>query len=233
MQLEKFKAQVSKQGLAKANRWEFKIFPPSGLTSSGRAISNSLSKGGNRININLPGLDALDNAIGAISETEIDLGPVSIGLNRSLPTLGYVLTNVGDKLESISMFTESCSIPGRDLENMEFRYHGEKRSLGVRHTHEGVQVSFYCSEDLRERLFFEQWQDLIFNPVNKKHAFYKDYIGEIDIFKYDTSWKNVTAGYRLKEAYPTNISSQELSTGDGELLKIQVTFNYRFYEKTA
>lgn len=230
MNLDKFKDQVSRQGLARSNRWVARIYPPSGLTASGTALSNALSQGGNKINLNLPGLDLADQAQQVLRNLNIDLGPIQVQNNFAIPTLGYVLTNMGSKLEALNLFTAACSLPSRDIQNVEFREYGEARYLGVQHTHSDFTITYYCSEDLRERKFFEQWQDLIFNPRTKKHAFYKDYISRMEVIKYDASWQNIQAVYRFNEVYPTNIAAMELDQNEQSVLQLQVTFKYRNYE---
>jgi len=230
MNIKDFQSQMSSQGLARNNRWVCTVYPPSGLTATGRSLSNVFSKGGTRVNVNLPGFDALDSAVGALNDLKVDLGPVQVENNLSLPTLGYALTNMGGKMKALNLFTSSCSLPARDIQNSEFREYGETRNLGVLHTHSDLTIEYYCSEDLREKQFFEQWQDLIFNPQTKQHSYYKDYISHLEITKYNASWKEKKIVYKFNECYPSNIGALELSSESGDILKLQITFKYRNYE---
>lgn len=231
MNIKDFHSQVNKQGLARANRWVVRVYPPTGLTATGRALSNALSQGGNRINVNLPGLDAIDAVTERIGNIGVDLGPVQIENNLAIPTLGYALTGMGEKLKAINLFTSSCTLPSRDISNEEWVEWGESRQLGVKHTHTDVSINYYCSEDLRERKFFEQWQDVVFNPATKQFGYYKDYISYIEIIKYDASWSKPTAVYRLNEAYPSNISALEMNHSENPSpLELTITFKYRNYE---
>ena len=230
MKLSEFYTQVAKQGLAKNNRWICTVYPPSGLTATGRSLSNVFSKGGTRVNVNLPGFDLADTASNALTNLGVDIGSVQIQNNISIPTLGYVLTNMGDKMNALNMFTHDCQLPGREIQTAEFAEYGEKRNLGVIHTHGDLTINYHCSEDLREKLFFEQWQDLIFNPSTKQHSYYKDYISSIDITKYDSAWHKKIAVYRFNEVFPSNMTALELSSEAGEYLRISITFKYRNYE---
>lgn len=230
MNIKQFVSQVSQQGLARQNRWVCTVYPPSGLTSTGRSLSNVLSKGGSRVNVNLPGLDAADAAVGVLNDLKVDLGPVQVENNLSIPTLGYVLTNMGGKMQALNLFTHACSIPQRDITTQEWSDYGERRKIGIIQTHGDLSIEYFCSEDLRERQFFEQWQDLIFNPVTKQHSYYKDYISRIEIAKYDASWKKKTVVYRFNEAYPSTVGALEMNSDAGDVLKLQVTFKYYNYE---
>lgn len=230
MNLDAFQDQVKRQGLARSNRWVIQIQPPSGLSGTNKLLSNFISSGGNRINVNLPGLDAIDRGVAALNDLNVDLGPVNVGTNFSVPTLGAVLTNQGKANEALNLFCNSCTIPSRDMSNLNWSEYGEERALGVKHQHQDVDISYYMSEDMRERAFFEDWQDLIFNSRTKQHGYYRDYVSRIDIIKYDAGWQNQTAIYRLKEVYPTTVAGTELSMETG-LAQLQVTFKMRNYEK--
>jgi len=230
MNIGEFKANVSSQGLARNNRWQSIIYPPKGLTSTGNILSNLLSKGPLKTNINLPGLDSLDNAVNGINNI-LDVGNTFLGTNLEVPTLGGLLTNQRGKTEALSLFCESCQIPGRDILSTEYRDYGEARQYGIRHQHGDLTVVYYSSEDLRERRFFENWQDLIFNPSSKRHSYYQDYTSRIEIIKYNQSWSKEVAEYRFNEVYPTNVGVQELVSTEGDLLRLTITFKYHNYER--
>ena len=232
MNIIEFKDKVNQQGLARSNRWVVRVHAPRGLTASGNAISNFLSQGGNRVNINLPGLDSIDAGIETLNNLNVDLGPVNIDHNFKIPTLGYALTNMGGKMEALNLFTSACQIPSRDIVSSEFKEYGEVRHLGFNHQHADLTINYYCSEDLRERSFFEQWQDVIFNPRNKRMGYYKDYTSKIEIIKYDASWSNQTARYEFNEAYPTNVGTLEMNQGEANVLELTMTFKFRNYTKT-
>lgn len=231
MQLDKFLSQVSKQGLARANRWVVRVYPPRGLTATGNILNNAINKGGNKLDINLPILDAADGVTDALAGLGADLGNVSIGHNMNVPTLGYVLSNMGDKLEALNLFAASCSLPGRQIETVPYDVYGETRNIGVRHSHEGMSINYFCSENLREKTFFEQWQDVIFNPNNKRRGYYDDYVGTIEVKKYNANWKH-EATYKFHECYPTGLSELGLAQDRAEdALQIAINFQFRYYEK--
>ena len=232
MELEKFRSKVASQGLAKSSKWVVQVFPPRGITATGKVLSDLLSTGGNRLEVNLPILDALDDTVNAINDLQIDLGGFSVNYNPEMPTLGYAVANQGEFLESLSLFAQTVTIPGRDIQEVEYREAGEARSVGFMHTHEGtLDVTYYCSEDLREKKYFEEWQKIIFNKDNVGTGYYNDYISRVDVIKYNSSFSKKTATYRFNECYPTNIAGFELnSEGDG-LLQLVISFKFRNYER--
>ena len=241
LKLDLFKSTVASYGLAKSSQWVCRVFPPANITAEGKAINDIFNIGGNRINLNLPGLDILNralddfdqNAIGALNNLDVDLGIANIGTNFDIPTLGYLISGHATGMNAINLYCNSCSIPARDMLGSEWSEYGETRTLGVKHTHSDLMVSYYCSEDLKERLFFEQWQNLIFNPSNKRHSYYKDYVSQVEIVKYDSGWKNRTAKYLFHEAYPTNVGETALNYEGTDLIRLDIAFKYRYFERTA
>lgn len=231
--LDKFKKIINDQGLAKNNKWIVRVYPPKGLSATGTVLSNIINRNGSKVDIDLPVLNNLDETVNAVNNLVVPVGDLGISSNVNLPTLGFVLGNMGETIDSLTFMAETCAIPARDISNVEFREYGEKRSLGVSHTHDGFEISYLCSENLRERLFFEQWQNLIFNPNTKEHGYYEEYVSKVEIIKYDSGWKDRTAIYTFTEAYPTNIGALELQSGEGDLLRQSITFNFRNYEREA
>ena len=231
MRLDTFQSTINKQGLAKNFNWECRIYPPKGLSELNNIFDFGI--GPFNLSLNLPGIDLIDTAIESFNNLSIDLPGVSIGHNLGLPTLGYTLRNAGGPIDRINMFCNMCSIPERDIVNVDWKdTAGESRSLGLIHNHSrGMSVSYYCSEDLRERKFFETWQDAIFNPVNKRRSYYKDYIGTIEVIKYNSSWSQIEAVYKFNEAYPSNIASQTLSFEGASVLRLDIQYKYRNYQR--
>lgn len=230
MNLDTFKSQVERQGLARNTRWICDIFPPKGLTEMDNVFK--VGVGPFDLSLNLPGVDLIDNAVEQINGLSLDLPGISIGNNFNIPTLGYLLRNHGGMLQCLSLYCNMVAIPQRDITNVAWREYGEERQLGIVHNHSGgLTVSYYCSEDLRERLFFEQWQDLIFNPKTKNREFYDNYIGSMEITKYDAAWKEKTAKYRFKEVYPTNIAAQTMVYEGTAVVRLDINFKYRNYER--
>ena len=214
MNITKFKDTVSKTGLARANRFTVEINPPSGLSVIGASILNQSYKGGN---FALPTLGDFDLADLVDIDANLSFGPIGINLG------------VNGTLEKLELYCKTAQIPSRDMENFDFTYYGEKRQAAINHLHSSFTTGFFSSEDLRERRFFEAWQDLMFDPETKKSSYYDRYVGSVTIKKWDTSWQNVTAIYEFKEAYPTNIGTLDLDQQNGDTLQLDITWNYRNY----
>jgi hypothetical protein len=153
------------------------------------------------------------------------------------------------QLERVNLFCHSIEMPGHDLTAQSIQ-HGSApaREMVTGHDFAGTIVaSFYLSNDLNERKFFEKWQQLAVNKHTHKASYYDDYIGEMDIFQLSTKEHSGnlefagphadgklapfhtehTYGIRLTEVYPEIIGKIQYDYGESAIAKLTVNFQYR------
>jgi len=146
----------------------------------------------------------------------------------------------------INLFCSSIEMPGHDLQTQQLQ-HGSApvRDMVTSHAFEGmITASFYLSEDLKERHFFEQWQRMAVNVESHKANFYDDYIGSMEIFQLSNGLDSglpfptiidkiidvdmAEYGIVASEVYPATISGIEYSYDNGnQIATMAVGFNYR------
>ena len=146
----------------------------------------------------------------------------------------------------INLFCSSIEMPGHDLQTQQIQ-HGSApvRDMVTSHAFEGmITASFYLSEDLKERHFFEQWQRMAVNVESHKANFYDDYIGSMEIFQLSNGLDSglpfptfidkifdvdmAEYGIVASEVYPATISGIEYSYDNGnQIATMAVGFNYR------
>ncbi len=126
---------------------------------------------------------------------------------------------------------ESISFPGRNLDTTpDQNIYGPTREIVSGFSFADVSATFVCSSDMREKLFFETWQRLAFDPQTWALGYYDDYVGAVDIHQLDEQ-DNKRYGVQLMEAFPKTIAEQSLGYGQNDTLhKINVTFSYRYWK---
>ena len=126
---------------------------------------------------------------------------------------------------------ESISFPGRNLDTTpDTNIYGPTREIVNGFSFAEITGVFVCSSDMREKLFFETWQRLAFDPQSWALGYYDDYVGSIDIHQLDEN-DNKRYGVQLIEAFPKTIAEQSLGYGSNDTLhKISVTFSYRYWK---
>ena len=135
---------------------------------------------------------------------------------------------------------DACELPGRTISTSEYRIYGPIRKVAYASTYTDTSIGFLCSEDLREKRYFDEWQDIIMHHratsgMSAKHTkgryetgYYEDYVRTIEIRQYNVSGAKQSTHY-LDEAYPIGIAPIALSWGNEELIRLQVTFAFHDY----
>ena len=125
---------------------------------------------------------------------------------------------------------ESISFPGTNVRSVPdtLRY-GPAREQGQGMTYGPFTATFICSPDLREKVWFESWQQLIVNHKTWEVSYYDEYKGELQIFQLDNQNKD-TYNITVTEAYPKTISPQDLSWSSNDSYQtVAVEFTYRYW----
>lgn len=135
---------------------------------------------------------------------------------------------------------ESTEIPGRSVQTMDLKEHGVMRKIGYNAQYTDISMSIICSEDLREKEFFDTWQDIMVGEHRSGGLFarfdnqfnagyYDDYICNIDIIQFNRQTQNPIYEVRLVEAYPVQVAPLSVAWNDGEIQRLNVNFAYRYY----
>ncbi len=138
---------------------------------------------------------------------------------------------VGDP-RAVSMRCESTTMPGRNLAAMDdTNVYGPTREIVNGVTYAGdVEMTFYASSGLEERVFFEEWQKKAFNEETWDVGYHQDYVSEVQIYLLDKQNQR-RYGIRLHEAFPKTIGAVGLNQApSSEIIKIPVTFSFRWWE---
>jgi hypothetical protein len=107
------------------------------------------------------------------------------------------------------------------------------RSVAYQKLYDDVLLSFYCSEDLSELEFMQDWMKLISNPTNNRLGYYSEYASTIEIIHLsktigkEDNKKTLTT--TLHEAYPKKIDPMQLDYSSNDIMRMTVNFTYRHY----
>ena len=99
--------------------------------------------------------------------------------------------------QSMMLRIEQVSIPSRTLTTFQQNYYGPPRDIPYRFVSSPITLTIMMSEDMREREFFMQWQDLFIgtrrSPIPLRPeaiydcGYFKDCVGTVKIKQYGTS----------------------------------------------
>lgn len=142
--------------------------------------------------------------------------------------------------EQLSYMCEAAEMPGRGFMNIDARYHGPNFKMPFQSTYEDTSMTFLCRKASYERMFFDNWMEII-NPTNTwNFAFRDDYSALIDIYQLTdvpqnprTGPGNYTPGnptatyqFTLHDAYPLVVNPQQVTWADDNFQRLTITFTY-------
>lgn len=138
--------------------------------------------------------------------------------------------------QDLTIACESVELPGSQLATGEDKQFGPIRKIPYLNIYTDLAIRFICSDDLRERYFFDAWQDLVLKrddivgsttKESFKVGFYDDYVTTISIKVLNQ--KNETQ-YTIKchEVWPIDVLNQPLSYGNtDDYMRLEVNLAYR------
>jgi hypothetical protein len=142
----------------------------------------------------------------------------------------------------LSYRAETVDIPGRSVTTVEhkFQNYGPVNKVAYGQVYGDVTVQFLLSEDMREKEYFEIWQDKMvgtgaFNASNGQNAYntkyFDDYSGTVEIRQYGSQGE-LRSIHTLNDAYPIIVNPVTMNWGEDAAARMGVTFAYRNYKCT-
>jgi hypothetical protein len=127
----------------------------------------------------------------------------------------------------LSIKCSTMQFPSRYFMTNENRHFDTPYKIPYAPQYDMAQFTFIASKDLRERRFFEIWQEAITNVSTGSMNFYEEYVGVCKMYQLDREMNKVY-GVELLEAYPLNIGSVDYAYATtNEIVNITVTMAYR------
>ena len=189
-----------KQNYARPNRYKVDISLPIGafglFSSTGfdKSVDNFITT----------------SALKALPATLIDTVRSFVNIPNVRDFVSFGLGKAGVSTANICLNCESTQLPGLGLATSERIMYGPSRRYPFREIYIEVPFGFYCSEDHREKIFFDLWMSMIFNRETHDMNFFDEYKSTVYVSQLDMNDKE-TYRVKLEDAYPINITPVELS----------------------
>jgi hypothetical protein len=153
--------------------------------------------------------------------------------------------------ETFSFRCEKAEFPGKTLAtNEDVGGGGTTLKLPYDVTYNDIQLSIICSQDKKERMFFDNWIDSIINPAGYDYTlkdsagrtilytqnpglvnYYEDYAKGVTLSVKQLNAKaEVIMNFVMHDVYPISISAMNASWDEtNSYQRFSVTLNYRYY----
>ena len=142
---------------------------------------------------------------------------------------------------------EAAEFPGRGFDVTQIRYYGPSQVMPNNTMYNTCNLQFLCRTASTERAFFDDWMDYI-NPTTTFNFEYpNNYYCTIQIFQLAEfafgpgwNWKDPNSqpkdplavyGWTLNKAWPTLVNPQQVTWADQDILRLQVTFAYKYWDR--
>lgn len=135
-------------------------------------------------------------------------------------------------MRKLLLFCSEISLPGLNLITNQIRQYGEVREVPSEKTFDNINMTFYVDNNMEVKLFFDRWLDSIQNPYTRTFEYYQNYITDLDIEVEDLKDRKRYA-VKLSECYPKSISPITLGYETKEVMKLQVSMNYKYWRSVA
>lgn len=128
----------------------------------------------------------------------------------------------------------NATLPGRTLETTEFSEYGPTRKMPFNVNYGGeFNLTFLCDSTFLDRFIIDAWNGAIFSKGsgtvnNPQFLYYDEYVGRVEVEQYNQD-AQPSLLYTFEEAYPVSYAAQELSYENGEIMKLEVTFAFRYF----
>lgn len=158
------------------------------------------------------------------------------------------ITGVDGDENAMLYRADTAELPGRTIATADTRFgnYGPLVKVGYSAIYTDVTMSFICSEDLREKEYFERWHSAVLGTgafeassglsdfdgfgYNSQFqvGYWDNYVGTINIRQYGAGG-DLRSVHTLNQVYPIIIGSLPLNWNSDEVLRLSVTFAYRNY----
>lgn len=135
----------------------------------------------------------------------------------------------GHPLELIQLFCEQAVLPSISYASQPVKTFGEDREVIYDRNFEDITFTFLVDKNMSVKSFFDDWSNIIINPRNRLMGYYEDYSTILQVYVQDINDKDVYLS-TMYEAYPKTISQVQLDNNSKDVMKLSVTFAYKYHE---
>jgi hypothetical protein len=136
-----------------------------------------------------------------------------------------------NSLNKVLLFCDQVQLPGLNYSTIQNRTFGEFREVPYERLFDAATFSFYVDTEFKVKKLFDEWSNGIQNPVTRNFNYYNSYTTPLVIEVQDLNDKT-RYQMTLHECYPKTIGSIQLDYASKDVMKIQVTMQYKYWTAT-
>jgi hypothetical protein len=133
-----------------------------------------------------------------------------------------------DDHRKILLFCSDVNLPGLNISTAQVRTFGEVREAPYEKIYDNCNMTFYVDQAMEVKNYFDNWIHSIQNNETRTFEYYKNYITDLKVQvedQRDDSRYMIT----MYECYPKSIAPIQLGYDNKEVMKLQVSMNYKYW----
>lgn len=127
------------------------------------------------------------------------------------------------------LLCESVQLPGLNLNTAQIRTFGEIREMPYEMNFDPVQLSFYVDGEMVVKGIFDQWIQSVQRGNTRNFNYYENYIADTVKIHVEDLTDDTKYTVTLYEAYPKTVTPVQMGYDQKDIMKLQVTMNYKFW----
>ena len=147
-----------------------------------------------------------------------------------LPTASRYFVEITGASKTTCMMVDQCTLPGLNIMTSEYRTFGEITESAYGITYQPVQLSVILDNKSEAKLFFEDWANQVFDRKTRTVGYSGDYTKDVRIILTD-KMDNPIYTVMLHGTYPKNLADIQLDFSNHDIIRLQVTLAFKFWER--
>ena len=128
---------------------------------------------------------------------------------------------------------DSAQLPGRTFATAEQKIGSNPvEKYPYLTTYNDIDLTFIVDDDMKQKVFFDQWLELINPTLNFNYQYKQNYATIITVNQYDVTNK-LSYSVDLYDAYPISMNQLDLDWSSDGFHKLSVTFAYTRWQNNS
>ena len=151
-----------------------------------------------------------------------------VQINAPLALVPYM----GD-VRRLTYRCDSAQLPGRTFATAEQKIGSNPvEKFPYLTTYNDMDLTFIVDDDMKQKVFFDQWLELINPSLNYNYQYKQNYATIITVNQYDVTNK-LSYSVDLYDAYPISMNQLDLDWSSEGFHKLSVTFAYTRWQNNS
>lgn len=126
----------------------------------------------------------------------------------------------------LKLACEAVDLPVKNITTDDLKIGKHIRKSAIGYTVDPIKLTYRCSRDMVEKVFFDKWLDLICDPITGAMEYHQTFTSDVIIEVLDGGGEPIYA-VQLHEAFPISVSGTGLSYQSvNEAIKVDIQLAY-------